>query len=62
VEENGTEPDVDHLRELLIESETVVTQDPSYEKKQFKRIIGHDVIRKKVKMPVQWDSGTGCRV
>jgi hypothetical protein len=63
VEENGTEPAVDHLRELLIlESETVVTQDPSYEKKQFKRIIGHAVICKKVKMLVQWDSGTDCKV
>jgi hypothetical protein len=37
VEENGTEPDVDHLRELLIESETVVTQDLSYEKKTMQK-------------------------
>jgi hypothetical protein len=62
VEDNGTEPAVDHLLELLIESETVVTQYPSYEKKQFKQIIGHGVIRKKVKLLVQWDSGTGCKV
>jgi hypothetical protein len=62
VEENGTEPAIYHLRELLIESETVVTQDPSYEKKQFKRIIGHGVIRNKVKLLVQWDNGTGCKV
>jgi hypothetical protein len=32
MEEDGTEPAVDHLREILIVSETVVTQDPSYEK------------------------------
>jgi hypothetical protein len=62
VEENGTYPAVDRLRELLIESETVVTQDPSYEKKQFKRTIGYCVIRKKVNFLVQWDSGTCCKV